>query len=77
MIEVPSQMDIERIVLKEMIAHDDSIRAIRAIPLSLRDDFTFKPTNPLFLTNPLVPHFWMVRIYLNLNLVMFVMILKV
>lgn len=33
---VPSQMDIERIVLKEMIAHDDSIRAIRAIPLSLR-----------------------------------------
>ena len=34
--EVPSQMDIERIVLKEMIDHDDSIRAIRAIPLSLR-----------------------------------------
>jgi len=34
--QVPSQMDIERIVLKEMIAHDDSIRAIRAIPLSLR-----------------------------------------
>ena len=34
--KVPSQMDIERIVLKEMIAHDDSIRAIRAIPLSLR-----------------------------------------
>jgi len=33
---VPSQMDIERIVLKEMIEHDDSIRAIRAIPLSLR-----------------------------------------
>ena len=33
---VPSQMDIERIVLKEMIDHDDSIRAIRAIPLSLR-----------------------------------------
>jgi len=29
-------MDIERIVLKEMIEHDDSIRAIRAIPLSLR-----------------------------------------
>ena len=29
-------MDIERIVLKEMIAHDDAIRAIRAIPLSLR-----------------------------------------
>ena len=34
--EVPSQMDIERIVLKEMIDHDDSLRAIRAIPLSLR-----------------------------------------
>ena len=34
--KVPSQMDIERIVLKEMIDHDDSIRAIRAIPLSLR-----------------------------------------
>jgi tRNA pseudouridine13 synthase len=34
--QVPSQMDIERIVLKEMIDHDDSIRAIRAIPLSLR-----------------------------------------
>jgi len=33
---VPSQMDIERIVLKEMIDHDDPIRAIRAIPLSLR-----------------------------------------
>ena len=35
MIEVPSQMDIEKIVLKEMIDHDDSIHAIRAIPLSL------------------------------------------
>ena len=34
--KVPSQMDIERIVLKEMIDHGDSIRAIRAIPLSLR-----------------------------------------
>ena len=34
--EVPFQMDIERIVLKQMIDHDDSIRAIRAIPLSLR-----------------------------------------
>ena len=34
--EVPSQMDIERIVLKQMIDHDDSICAIRAIPLSLR-----------------------------------------
>ena len=34
--DVPRQMDIERIVLKEMIEHDDSIRAIHAIPLSLR-----------------------------------------
>ncbi|MBT8172761.1 MAG: tRNA pseudouridine(13) synthase TruD [Nitrosopumilus sp.] len=33
---VPIQMDIERIVLKEMIEHDEYIRAIRAIPLSLR-----------------------------------------
>ena len=34
--KVPSQMDIEKIVLKEMIEHNDSIRAIRAIPLWLR-----------------------------------------
>jgi len=34
--KVPKQMDIERIVLKEMIEHGDSFRAIRAIPLSLR-----------------------------------------
>ncbi len=34
--KVPFQMDIERIVLKEMIEHGDSIRAIRAIPVSLR-----------------------------------------
>ncbi|KAF6247162.1 tRNA pseudouridine(13) synthase TruD [Nitrosopumilus sp. b3] len=33
---VPIQMDIERIVLKEMIEHNEYIRAIRAIPLSLR-----------------------------------------
>ncbi len=33
---VPFQMDIERIVLKEMIEHGDSFKAIRAIPLSLR-----------------------------------------
>ncbi len=33
---VPSSMDIEKIVLKEMIEHDDPIRAIRAIPLSIR-----------------------------------------
>ena len=34
--QVPHQMDIERIVLKEMIDHGDSLRAIRSIPLSLR-----------------------------------------
>ncbi|MGY5151939.1 MAG: tRNA pseudouridine(13) synthase TruD [Candidatus Nitrosopumilus sp. bin_6a] len=34
--QVPIQMDIERIVLKEMIDHGDSIRAIRSIPVSLR-----------------------------------------
>ena len=34
--QVPVQMDIERIVLKEMIEHGESIRAIRAIPVSLR-----------------------------------------
>jgi len=34
--EVPFQMDIERIVLKEMIEHDEPIRAIRMIPVSLR-----------------------------------------
>ena len=34
--QVPYQMDIERIVLKEMIEYNDHIRAIRAIPLSLR-----------------------------------------
>ncbi|EIJ66442.1 tRNA pseudouridine synthase D [Candidatus Nitrosopumilus salaria BD31] len=34
--QVPPQMDIERIVLKEMIDHNDPIRAIRAIPVSLR-----------------------------------------
>jgi len=33
---VPPQMDIERIVLKEMIDHDDYLKAIRAIPVSLR-----------------------------------------
>ena len=34
--QVPTQMDIERIVLKEMIEHDEPIRAIRTIPVSLR-----------------------------------------
>ncbi len=34
--QVPRQMDIERIVLKEMIEHDDAFRALRSIPVSLR-----------------------------------------
>ncbi len=34
--KVPLQMDIERIVLKEMIEHGESISAIHAIPVSLR-----------------------------------------
>ncbi len=34
--QVPPQMDIERIVLKEIIEHDDPIRALRSIPVSLR-----------------------------------------
>ncbi len=34
--DVPHQMDIERIVLREMIEHDNEKKAIRAIPLSLR-----------------------------------------
>jgi len=34
--QIPLQMDIERIVIKEMIEHDDEQKAIRAIPLSLR-----------------------------------------
>jgi len=34
--QVPYQMDIERIVLKEMIDHGDALRAIRSIQISLR-----------------------------------------
>jgi len=34
--QVPHQMDIERIVLKEMIEHGDALRAIRSIQISLR-----------------------------------------
>ncbi len=34
--QVPYQMDIERIVLKEMIEHDDYFKAVRSIPISLR-----------------------------------------
>ena len=34
--QIPFQMDIERMVLKEMIEHGEPIRAIRIIPVSLR-----------------------------------------
>jgi tRNA pseudouridine13 synthase len=34
--QVPYQMDIERIVLKEMIEHGDALRAVRSIQISLR-----------------------------------------
>lgn len=34
--QVPYQMDVERIVLKEMIEHEDSFKAVRSIPLPLR-----------------------------------------
>ena len=34
--QIPFQMDIERMVLKEMIEHGEPIRAIRVIPVSLR-----------------------------------------
>ena len=34
--KVPFQMDVERMVLKEMIEHGEPIRAIRIIPVSLR-----------------------------------------
>jgi len=37
--EIPPQMDLERIALKEMMQHDDPLRAIRAIPLSVRRFF--------------------------------------
>lgn len=33
---VPPQMDIERTVLEQMIAHDDPLKAVRAIPVALR-----------------------------------------
>ena len=37
--EIPPQMDIERVVLSEMVEHDDSLRAMRSIPLSIRRFF--------------------------------------
>ncbi len=37
--EIPPQMDLERVVLEEMVHHNDPLRAIRAIPLSIRRFF--------------------------------------
>lgn len=37
--EMPPQMDIERLVLKEMIEHGDPLKALRIIPVSLRRFF--------------------------------------
>jgi len=37
--EVPSQMDIERVVLSEMIEHGDPLKAMRSIPLTIRRFF--------------------------------------
>ncbi|MGI0046031.1 MAG: tRNA pseudouridine(13) synthase TruD [Nitrosotalea sp.] len=37
--DVPLQMDIERLVLHEMIEHDNALDALRAIPISLRRFF--------------------------------------
>jgi tRNA pseudouridine13 synthase len=37
--EVPPQMDIERVVLSEMVEHDDPLRAMRSMPLTIRRFF--------------------------------------
>ena len=37
--EIPPQMDLERVVLKEMVKYDDPLRAMRTIPLSIRRFF--------------------------------------
>lgn len=37
--DVPPQMDIERLVLREMIDHDNASKALHAIPISLRRFF--------------------------------------
>ncbi|MEX1995822.1 MAG: tRNA pseudouridine(13) synthase TruD, partial [Nitrosopumilaceae archaeon] len=37
--EIPPQMDLERAVLEEMVHHNDPLRAMRAIPLSIRRFF--------------------------------------
>jgi len=37
--EIPPQMDLERVVLKEIVQHNDPLSAMRAIPLSVRRFF--------------------------------------
>jgi tRNA pseudouridine13 synthase len=37
--EIPPQMDLERIVLHEMIEHDDASKAIHALPINIRRFF--------------------------------------
>ncbi len=37
--ELPPQMDLERVVLKEMVEYDDPFRAMRTLPLSIRRFF--------------------------------------
>lgn len=37
--EIPPQMDLERVVLKEMVEYDDPLRAMRTMPLSIRRFF--------------------------------------
>ena len=37
--EVPPQMDIERVVLSEMVEHNDPLRAMRSMPLTIRRFF--------------------------------------
>ena len=36
---IPKSMDLEKIALKEMIEHNDPVRALRALPLSIRRFF--------------------------------------
>jgi len=37
--KVPAQMDIERVVLSEIVEHEDPLRAMRSIPLTIRRFF--------------------------------------
>ena len=37
--EIPPQMDLEKIIVKQMIEHNDSLKAFHALPLSIRRFF--------------------------------------